>query len=107
MYTGNSAFHETEDLLIRVFMFNNKHNYENESILEVSGYYRCHDDQFILKRNNPSAYLANHETSVRSLAISGTHALDNLFSINYKSEFTKDEINSLNLGNGPLILVNI
>jgi vitamin B12 transporter len=100
MYTGNDANLETEDLLTRLIFVNHSQQYGNGSEWELSSFYRRHSDQFILRRDNPSYYLADHETEVTAIAISGFHKVDERFSVHYNSQYTEDKINSLGLGQG-------
>ena len=90
---------ETEDLETRLWMLNHKQTYAENSNVEVSAYYRTHDDHYIYSRENPSAFEAFHKSEVKSLALSGHHAQSNALAINYSAQFIDDSIESTTLEN--------
>ncbi|WP_404339561.1 TonB-dependent receptor plug domain-containing protein [Pseudoalteromonas mariniglutinosa] len=90
---------ETEDLKTRLLILNHKHDYAANSSYEVSAYYRKHNDHYIYARENPSAFQAFHETEVKALAISGHHAKNTSFLLNYAAQFISDSIESTTLEN--------
>lgn len=90
---------ETEDLETQLLMLNHKQSYATNSEFEVSAYYRKNNDHYIYSRENPSAFQAFHETEVKSFAISGRHAQNDVFSLNYSAQFIEDSIESTTLEN--------
>lgn len=98
MYTPFN-FNETEDLETKLFILNHKQYYGQDSTFEVSTYYRRHNDDYVLSRENPSMFQAFHETEVKSIALSGRHAQTAAFAVNYSSQFITDEITSTTLEN--------
>lgn len=98
MYTPFGV-NETEELETRLLMLNHQQNYADNSHFEVSAYYRKHNDHYIFSRENPSAFEAFHETKVKSIAISGSHAQNTAFAVNYSAQYIEDEIESTTLEN--------
>lgn len=98
MYTPFGV-NETEDLDTELFMVNHKQGYASNSSFEVSTYYRKNNDHYIYSRENPSAFEAFHETEVKSLGLSGRHAYNQAFTLNYSAQFIEDSIESTTLEN--------
>ena len=98
MYTPFGV-NETEELETRLLMLNHQQNYADNSHFEVSAYYRKHNDHYIFSRENPSAFEAFHETKVKSIAVSGSHAQNTAFAVNYSAQYIEDEIESTTLEN--------
>ena len=98
MYTP-FAVNETEELETRLLMLNHQQNYADNSHFEVSAYYRKHNDHYVFSRENPSAFEAFHETKVKSIAVSGSHAQNTAFAVNYSAQYIEDEIESTTLEN--------
>lgn len=96
MYTPFGV-NETENLKTNLFIVNHQQSYDVDSRFELSGYYRRHNDHYVFSRENPGAFQAFHETEVKSLALSGRHALENAFAINYSAQVTEDSIESTTL----------
>ena len=98
MYTPFGV-NETEELETRLLMLNHQQNYADNSHFEVSAYYRKHNDHYVFSRENPSAFEAFHETKVKSIAVSGSHAQNTSFAVNYSAQYIEDEIKSTTLEN--------
>ena len=98
MYTPFGV-NETEELETRLLMLNHQQNYADNSHFEVSAYYRKHNDHYVFSRENPSAFEAFHETKVKSIAVSGSHAQNTAFAVNYSAQYIEDEIESTTLEN--------
>ncbi|WP_276755898.1 TonB-dependent receptor plug domain-containing protein [Pseudoalteromonas marina] len=98
MYTPFGV-NETEELESRLLMLNHQQNYADNSHFEVSAYYRKHNDHYVFSRENPSAFEAFHETKVKSIAVSGSHAQNTAFAVNYSAQYIEDEIESTTLEN--------
>ena len=98
MYTPFGV-NETEELETRLLMLNHQQNYADNSHFEVSAYYRKHNDHYVFSRENPSAFEAFHETKVKSIAVSGNHAQNTAFAVNYSAQYIEDEIESTTLEN--------
>ena len=98
MYTPFGV-NETEELETRLLMLNHQQNYADNSHFEVSAYYRKHNDHYVFSRENPSAFEAFHETKVKSIAVSGSHAQNTSFAVNYSAQYIEDEIESTTLEN--------
>ncbi len=98
MYTPFGV-NETEELETRLLMLNHQQNYADNSRFEVSAYYRKHNDHYVFSRENPSAFEAFHETKVKSIAVSGSHAQNTAFAVNYSAQYIEDEIESTTLEN--------
>lgn len=98
MYTPFGV-NETEELETRLLMLNHQQNYADNSHFEVSAYYRKHNDHYIFSRENPSAFEAFHETKVKSIAVSGSHAQNTAFAVNYSAQYIEDKIESTTLEN--------
>lgn len=98
MYTPFGV-NETEELETRLLMLNHQQNYADNSHFEVSAYYRKHNDHYVFSRENPSAFEAFHETKVKSIAVSGSHAQNTAFAVNYSAQYIEDEIKSTTLEN--------
>ena len=98
MYTPFGV-NETEELETRLLMLNHQQNYADNSRFEVSAYYRKHNDHYVFSRENPSAFEAFHETKVKSIAVSGSHAQNTSFAVNYSAQYIEDEIESTTLEN--------
>ena len=93
MYTATSTSLEFESLKTRLFLFNHKRKYGNESEIEVTAYHRRHTDNYVLEATTYD-YSALHETEVSSLALSGRHVLSTRLALNYSAQFNVDEIAS-------------
>jgi hypothetical protein len=98
MYTPFN-FNETEDLKARLLILNHKQYYAQDSIFEISSYYRRHNDHYVLSRENPDIFEAFHETDVKSIALSGRHVQTLSFALNYSAQFIADGIESTTLEN--------
>ena len=98
MYTPFGV-NETEELETRLLMLNHQQNYADNSHFELSAYYRKHNDHYVFSRENPSAFEAFHETKVKSIAVSGSHAQNTAFAVNYSAQYIEDEIESTTLEN--------
>ena len=98
MYTPFGV-NETEELETRLLMLNHQQNYADNSHFEVSAYYRKHNDHYVFSRENPSAFEAFHETKVKSIAVSGSHAQNTAFAVNYSAQYIEDELESTTLEN--------
>ena len=98
MYTPFGV-NETEELETRLLMLNHQQNYADNSHFELSAYYRKHNDHYVFSRENPSAFEAFHETKVKSIAVSGSHAQNTSFAVNYSAQYIEDEIESTTLEN--------
>ena len=92
-------FNETEDLETNLLVLNHKQMYGENNSFEVTGYYRKHNDHYVLSRENPAMFEAFHETTVKSLGLSGRHSLNNSFAVNYSGQFIADSIESTSLEN--------
>ncbi len=97
MYTANTANNESENLKTRLYSINHTQNYAEESLWELSAYHRRNTDHFVLKRENPSYYQANHETKVSALALSGRHVINQQFALSHSAQVAADEIDSSSL----------
>lgn len=100
MYTARDGELETENLKTRLFMVNHKHQYGDNSEIELTASHRQHTDHYVLRSFDPTYYEAFHETTVSSLAVAGHHALSEAFAINYSAQLTTDEIESADLFKG-------
>lgn len=104
MYTGDiySTFDpfETENLKTRLFLANHHQDYGESNWFEATAYYRKHSDHYIFNRFAPNRDFV-HETKVTALGLSGQHAFDEAFALNYSSQATADEIESTSLEMGP------
>lgn len=102
MYTGQTfaAFgpFETENLKTRLLLANHRQEYGDASWFEATAYYRRHSDHYIFNRFAPNNNFI-HETQVTSLGLSGQHALDEAFALNYSAQAAADSIDSTNLEN--------
>ncbi|NNG44600.1 TonB-dependent receptor [Pseudoalteromonas sp. NEC-BIFX-2020_002] len=98
MYTPFNV-NETEDLETRLVMLNHKQEYAADSEFEISAYYRKHNDHYVFSRENPSMFEAFHESEVKSLALSGRHARNDSFALNYSAQYIEDSIESTTLEN--------
>jgi outer membrane cobalamin receptor len=102
MYTGRafaaSSPFETENLKTRLFLANHRQAYGDASWFEATAYYREHSDHYIFNRFAPNDNFI-HDTKVTSLGLSGQHAFDDAFALNYSGQATDDSIDSTNLEN--------
>lgn len=98
MYTPFNV-NETEDLETKLLIVNHKQYYDQESHVEISSYYRRHNDHYIFSRENPELSQSFHETEVKSIAFSGHHAQTASFALNYSGQFITDSIESTSLEN--------
>ena len=98
MYTPFNV-NETEDLETRLVMLNHKQDYAADSEFEISAYYRKHNDHYVFSRENPSVFEAFHESEVKSFALSGHHAHNDSFALNYSAQYIEDSIKSTTLEN--------
>ena len=103
MYTANVSNHETEDLQTRLLYLNHLQKYKENSNWELSLFHRRHTDHFVLRRESPTDYLADHETEVNALAFTGRHVINDRLSINHSTQFTADEIVTSALWGGTKI----
>lgn len=103
MYTANPERLEEEYLKTRLFMINHLHNYGDENTFELTGYYRRHNDHYVLTSDNPSLYEAFHETEVGSLGLSGRHIISEALAVNYSAQVTADNIDSKDFFNGSAL----
>jgi hypothetical protein len=99
MYTATPTSLEFENLKTRLFIFNHKRKYGNESEIEITAYHRRHTDDYVLEANTFD-FSALHETEVSSLALSGRHVFSTELALNYSAQFTADEIDSEDYFNG-------
>ena len=99
LYAAPFGFNETENLKTRLFLFNNHLNYGATSFWEITAYYRRHNDQYLLSREDPSIFEAFHETDVYALALSGQHSFGSSAGLDYAMQVTSDEIDSTVLEN--------
>ncbi len=102
MYTGQSfaAFgpFETENLKTRLLLANHSQSYGDASWFEAAAYFRRHSDHYIFNRFAPNNNFI-HETEASSLGLSGQHAFDTTFALNYAGQVMADSIDSTNLAN--------
>ena len=98
MYTPFNV-NETEDIKTRLVILNHKQDYAQDSTFEISTYYRRNNDHYIFSREKPSIFEAFHQTDVKSIALSGHHAITESFALNYSSQFIADSIESTTLEN--------
>jgi outer membrane receptor protein involved in Fe transport len=96
LYAPPYGANETENLKTRLFIVNHRQNYGADSYWEATGYTRRHSDHYIFNRFSPNDDFV-HETEVSALAVSGKHAFNTSFSLNYAAQFTADEIDSSTL----------
>ena len=87
MYTANINNHETEDLQTRLFHAKSPAEYDENNNFEISSYYRRNTDHFEL-----GGYVADHETQVSAISLSGKHFLNEKFLFNHLVQFTADEM---------------
>lgn len=99
MYTPFGV-NETEKIKTSLFMINHLLGYDERSYAEISGYYRENKDHYIYSRENPAIFQAKHTTDASALGISGLHAMNDNFAINYSAQLTADEIESTSLEQG-------
>ena len=90
---------ETEKLQAQLVMLNHQQLYGQQSVVELSAYYRKHSDHYVFSRENPEGFQAFHETKVSSLAVSGRHQSTSSFAFNYAAQFMADAIESTTLEN--------
>lgn len=104
MYTGDlyTAFnpYEFENIKTRLFLFNHRVDYGNDSLWEVTSYHRRNNDHYYFNRFAPDDRFV-HESKVNALSISGLHEFDSQFTISYAIQSASDEIESTALMNGP------
>ena len=98
MYTTRGV-NETENLKTSLFLINHKQSYSDRSYIEGTAYYREHKDHYVYSRENPHWYQAKHTTDVTSLGMSGLHAFDDQFGLNYSGQIAADELDSDRLEN--------
>jgi hypothetical protein len=98
MYTPFGV-NETEDLQTKLVMLNHKQQYGTDNEVEVSAYYRRHNDHYVFSRERPEYFQAFHDTEVKALAASGHHGVSEAFTINYSTQYTEDSIVSSTLEN--------
>lgn len=98
MYAGYGS-PETEDIQTALFLVNHKFTYDLMSHWEATTYYRNNIDHYIYNRLSPDRTFM-HETKVFSIGLSGAHALNNPFTLNYSLQLTADTIDSTTLENG-------
>ena len=91
MYTANTGNHESEDYQIQLLLLNHIQQYE-DGFFELSGFHRTLEDEFYLRRENPSYYGANHKNLVHGFGLSGKHEVNEIFSINHSAQFTYDNM---------------
>ena len=101
MYTGDlyATSFETENVKTSLFLINHQQNYASDSHWEATAYYRSNSDHYIFNRFSPN-YSYVHDTEVFSLGLSGFHALDPKFALNYTLQLTEDAIDSTTLEQG-------
>ena len=97
MYTGeqflSSNPYETEYIKTRLFILNHEQDYAEGSKWQATAYYRKNGDHYIFNRFAPNNTYV-HETEVGALGLSGLHALDAPFALNYSLQLTHDSIES-------------
>jgi len=98
LYAAPFGSNETENIKTRLFLINHQQSYAERSYWEATAYHRRNSDHYTFNRFAPNKAFV-HETEVTSLGISGLHAIDDAFGINYAAQFTADEIDSTNLEN--------
>jgi len=98
LYAAPYGSNETENLKTRLFLINHQQSYADRSHWEATAYYRKNSDHYTYNRTSPNKAFV-HKTDVTSLGISGLHAIDDAFGINYATQVTADEIDSTKLEN--------
>jgi vitamin B12 transporter len=101
LYAAPFGSNETENLKTRLFLINHQQSYANRSHWEATIYHRRNSDHYVYNRFGPDTgkpYL--HETKVTSFGLSGFHAIDDAFGINYATQATADKIDSNSLTYG-------
>lgn len=98
MYTPFNV-NETEDIETKLLMLNHQQRYGKDNQFEVSAYYRRNNDHYVFSRENPAKFQAFHETSVKALAVSGRHGINEALALNYSAQLTADSIDSTTLEN--------
>ena len=103
MYTGDQYTqynpYETEEIQTRLFMFNHQKDYDIDSHWEASAYLRQNKGHYIFNRLSPDSRFM-HEVDSISLGLSGLHAIDEVFALNYHLHLTGDHIESTSLEEG-------
>ena len=95
LYTAPFGTYETENIKARLFVFNHKLNYNSESFIEGNLYSRRITDRYIYHANPADLYLS--ESKVYSFGLSGFHQFEENLGLNYKSQGTKDKMDSTSL----------
>jgi hypothetical protein len=103
MYTGqqylSSNPYETENIKTRLFILNHQQDYAEDSKWQATAYFRKNGDHYIFNRFAPNNIFV-HETEVGALGLSGLHALNAQFALNYNLQLTHDSIESNTLEAG-------
>ncbi|MEK9773893.1 MAG: TonB-dependent receptor, partial [Opitutae bacterium] len=103
MYTGDlyTAFNpfEFENIKTRLFLFNHRQEYGEQSSFETSLYHRSNSDHYLFNRFAPNQNFV-HDTEVNSFSSMGRHELGSKVAINYGFQASADEIESSALENG-------
>lgn len=102
MYTGDlyAAFnpYEFENIKTRLFLFNHRVDYGNDSVWETTGYHRRNSDHYYFNRFSPDQRFI-HEGKVIALSMKGLHKFDQRIALGYAIQSTSDEIESTTLMN--------
>ncbi len=86
-------YDETENLETMLVALNHRADMGGGDFVDFGGYYRRNRDQYILSRQNPALYTADHSTWVRSAAADGRLTAGGL-AWNFRGEVLADELES-------------
>ena len=95
LYTAPFGTYETENIKARLFILNHKLKYSSESFIESNLYSRRISDRYIYHASPADLYLS--ESKVYSLGLAGFHQIDENLGFGYKSQGTKDKMDSTSL----------
>ncbi len=95
LYTAPFGTYETENIKARLFILNHKLKYNNANFIEGNLYSRRISDRYIYHARPADLYLS--ESKVYSFGLSGFHQFKDGLGFSYKSQGTKDKMDSTSL----------
>jgi len=94
-YTGFASLPEIDRTQTGLLLFNHKQTLTNDDWIEFGSYFRALDDDYdfnrvTLESGTPGSF--EHKTESYAFAVEGQRKINSLWSLNYASQFTGDEL---------------
>ena len=90
------GFHETEDLQTGLLALNHRVSFGADDFVELGVFYRRNKDNYVLSRESPGIFNAQHTTGARGASVSGRNETGPV-TLNYSMEVVSDNLTSTSL----------